>query len=242
MKKIEVFVWSAINGLPSSSPFCLKVITALRYKQIEHQITVVDRPPSWLKRGKLPAIKIDDQIVEDSTNILKLLDELAPSRALLYPNEEKKRAETLLLEDWSDESLYWFLVYSRWAIPEHFNQFKVVAFKNLPAPLRPIIPTLIRQKVLKRLESQGIAQVPSSERLNRFQEACWCLEQKLSNRPFLICETITAADLAVFSILQIIKQSQLHDLSVVLSDCSLLTQWLDKIDTTLNQMALATPC
>jgi glutathione S-transferase len=93
MKKIEVFVWSAINGLPSSSPFCLKVITALRYKQIEHQITVVDRPPSWLKRGKLPAIKIDDQIVEDSTNILKLLDELAPSRALLYPNEEKKRAE-----------------------------------------------------------------------------------------------------------------------------------------------------
>ncbi|MEH2055246.1 MAG: glutathione S-transferase N-terminal domain-containing protein [Nostoc sp.] len=239
MKKIEVFVWSGINGLPSSSPFCLKVIAALRYKQIDHQITVVDRPPSWLKRGKLPAIKIDGQIVEDSTNILKLLDELVPNRALLYPTDEQKRAETLLLEDWSDESLYWFLVYSRWAILEHFNQFKAVAFKNLPAALRPIIPTLIRQKVLKRLEAQGIAQLPSSERLKHFQEACWCLEQKLSERSFLIDETITAADLAVFSILQIIKQSQLDDLSAVLSEYSLLTRWLDQIDTTINQPTLA---
>lgn len=242
MKKIEVFVWSAINGLPSSSPFCLKVIAALRYKQIDHQITIVDRPPSWLKRGKLPAIKIDGQIVEDSTNILKLLDSLVPNHALLYPTDEQKRAQTLLLEDWSDESLYWFLVYSRWAIPEHFNQFKAVTFKNLPAPLRFIIPTLIRQNVLKRLQAQGIAQLPSSERLDRFQEACWCLEQKLSDHSFLICETITAADLAVFSILQIIKQSQFHDLSAVLSEYLLLTQWLDQINTTIDQAALVSPC
>lgn len=242
MKKIELFVWSGFNGLPSSSPFCLKVIAALHYKQIDYQLTVVDRPPSWLKRGKLPAIKIDGQIVEDSTNILKLLDELVPNRALLYPTDEGKRAETVLLEDWSDESFYWFLVYSRWALPEHFNQFKAVAFKNLPALLRPIVPGLIRKSVLKRLDAQGIAQLPSSERLKRFQEACLCLEHKLKDHSFLICDTITAADLAVFSVLQVIKQSQLHDLSTVLSEYSLLNQWLDQINTAINQPILASPC
>lgn len=239
MKNIEVFVWSPFEGLPSSSPFCLKVIYALQYKKLDHRVTVVDRPPNWVTRGKLPAVRIEGRTVEDSTNILKLLDELQPNGSRLYPTDERERAETLLLEDWSDEALYWLLVYYRWAVKENFEKFKVVAFKNLPAPLRFLIPTLIRKNTLNRLDAQGISKLPPEERLNRVNEAVWCLEQKLQDRNFLVNQTITAADLAVFSVLQIIEKSQFSDLSGIFTGCPLLHNWLTKLEETLaNEQVL----
>lgn len=243
MKNIEVFVWSPFAGLPSSSPFCLKVIYALQYKQLDHHITVVNRPPEWIVRGKLPVIRIDSRTVEDSTNILKLLDELEPNSSQLYPTNKRERAETLLLEDWSDESLYWLLVYYRWAVNENFEKFKAIAFNNIPILLRFIIPTLIRKTTLKRLEGQGITKLPPEERLNRLKEACWCLEQKLQSHYFLVNQTITAADLAVFSVLQLIEKSQFTDFSEILTGYPLLSSWLTRLEETflvgeLNQKHL----
>ncbi|MCA2693147.1 MAG: glutathione S-transferase N-terminal domain-containing protein [Microcystis sp. M015S2] len=243
MSAINVFIWTPIFGLPSSSPFCLKVLAALRYKGIEHQVTVLDRSPSWVQRGKLPVIKINDTIIEDSTNILKRLDEIYPHTSSLYPLDPGERAETLLLEDWSDESLYWFLVYSRWAINEHFEPFKAEAFQGLPYPLRRIIPPLIRQTMIKRLQAQGIAKLPHKERIKRFQEACWCLEQRLQNRDYLINDRLTAADLAIYSQLQIIARSRFKDLFPALKKQGLLMAWLTRVEScleTTKQLRFAT--
>lgn len=234
MTQINVFVWTPIFDLPSSSPFCLKVIAALRYKNLDHQITIVDRPPSWIERGKLPAVKIDEIGIEDSTNILKKLEEISPHTTSLYPENPQELAETLLLEDWSDESLYWFLVYSRWAIDEHFAVFKEEVFKGLPAPLRKIIPLIIRQTTLKRLQAQGIAKLPHRERVKRFQEVCWCLEQRLQKHDYLINNSLTAADLAIYSQLQIIAKSQFNDLFPVLKTCNLLMDWLTRVEGCLE--------
>ena len=57
--------------------------------------------------GKFPAVDFGGEIIVDSSNILDHLERLVPVPPLL-PANPRDRADALILEDWADESLYFF--------------------------------------------------------------------------------------------------------------------------------------
>jgi glutathione S-transferase len=95
----------------SDTPFTEKCRRALAFKGLDFEFHVASGPED-VKRwspvtGLLPVLRVDDELVSDSTNILLRLDELFPEPPLLSP-DPVMAAQQRRLEDWADESFLWY--------------------------------------------------------------------------------------------------------------------------------------
>src|SRR5213595_2691891 len=98
----------------ATSPFCEKVRRILGYKQIAYEIETVDRErPSDYAHvspiGCFPAIEHAGHAVSDSTEIAHYLEAQFPARPLI-PADPVAAAQVHILEDWADESLFFYEV------------------------------------------------------------------------------------------------------------------------------------
>ena len=95
------------------SPFAAKVRRALRYKGIPFEVknyAVADA--SKIRKtispsGKIPVLDHDGQRIVDSTTILRYLEQAFPTPPLL-PSQPALRAQAHIVEDWADESLFFY--------------------------------------------------------------------------------------------------------------------------------------
>ena len=84
------------------SPFCMKVRAVLAHKGLPYT--------------KVPALDVDGEFLVDSTDIAHELERRFPTTPIL-PAAARERALCHALEDWSDESLYFFGLYYHWHEP-----------------------------------------------------------------------------------------------------------------------------
>lgn len=63
-----------------------------------------------------------------------------------------------------EEHLYWLMLYERWAVPENFRRGPWTFFKAAPAPLRPLVRTMVSRGVHRNLRAQGLARHNAEER------------------------------------------------------------------------------
>ena len=125
-------------GLPSVSPFCLKLDVYLRLAKIPHR-AVVDATPFGAPKGKLPYIEHEGKKIGDSGFII---DYLVERRLGSDPNASLtagERGAALALRRLIEENLYWVMVYDRWVIEENWQRFRDVVLGGIPALVRPII-------------------------------------------------------------------------------------------------------
>jgi glutathione S-transferase len=231
---INLFIWGPSSGLPSSSPFCLKIIYALYYKGLDHTLIDSILPPQWADRKKLPVAIINGKKIQDSTTILKFLDFAYPDTPLLYPVDQVEKSEVFLLEDWSDESLYWLVVYFRWAMDCNFSKFKKSAFGNLPLPLKLFVPTIARKRSQKKLSAQGISYITDEERQEKLLESVYLMENRLLKNTYLVNNEITAADLSVFSIFKVLCDCQLTEISQLFEKFPQFNRWFSSLEHQLK--------
>src|SRR5438067_3434843 len=111
----------------ATSPFSEKVRRALNYKQLGFEVHEVDRAAAAAGKyghvsasGKFPALEHDGQAILDSTDILEHLDRAFPERPVL-PADARDRALAHVIEDWADESLYFYEMTMRLAWPHNLD-------------------------------------------------------------------------------------------------------------------------
>jgi len=144
------------------SPFVEKVARALQLKRID--FSVVDpRGPNDLKKwnpttGKMPVLDIGGEKPFDSTLILRRLDELVADPPLVSRDPEIA-AKQHFLEDWSDESLYWYVMALRWN-PANSKATIAQIAEFMPAPLRPVIGVVLNWQIGGQARAQGLARLP----------------------------------------------------------------------------------
>lgn len=141
-------------GLPSVSPFCLKLDAWLRIAKLPHR-TVIDGTPFKAPKGKLPYIEHDGQKIGDSGFIIEYLER----RFGCDPNaglSAAERASALALRRLIEENLYWVMVYDRWVVEENWAQFRDVVLGQVPALVRPLIAPIARRGVKSQLKGHGI--------------------------------------------------------------------------------------
>jgi glutathione S-transferase len=152
---LELYQYEPHWGLSNASPFCMKLQTYLQLAGIPYTTKTIHNP-SRAPKGKLPFIKDGNKILADSSLIIAYLKkEYGDPLDHALTTEQKARA--LVMQRMLEEHYYWILVYMRWVEPTNWEKAKKEFFAEMPAPLRAILPSLIRRSIKKTLWQQGIS-------------------------------------------------------------------------------------
>jgi glutathione S-transferase len=182
------------------SPFVEKVARALSLKGLPFRAVDL-KSPLDLRRwnrvtGKMPVLEIDGERVWDSTFILRRLDALRPEPPLFAADAATAAAQRLL-EDWSDEALYWYVMALRWT-PRNAAATTAQITQGAPAMLRPLLAPIISRQIGRMPRVQGLGRLPYEVLVREVEERLDDLVVVLGAHPFFYAERPSAADLAVY--------------------------------------------
>jgi glutathione S-transferase len=194
------------------SPFCDKVRRILHWKRQPYEIREVPLAQALTAvrkvnpAGKLPCLEHDGRFVADSTDIAYYLEEKFPDPPLV-PHDPKLRALCHVLEDWADESLYFYEMYLRFTLPHNARRNIPLLTAHDPAWMKTaagfVVPGMMRG-VLKR-QGLGRKSLPAVVRdVERHVEAVASL---LGDGDWLVGDGLSLADLSVFAELSCIRGS-----------------------------------
>lgn len=182
------------------SPFVEKVWRALALKKVGCELVEPKGPADFGKWNpqtrKMPALRLGGERLYDSTFILRRLDELFPEPRLSDANPEIAAAQELL-EDWSDESLYWYGMALRWSKTNARATMEQI-FASLPAPVRAIAKLVAGRQIAAATRAQGLGRLPEDVALRELARQLDHLVLVLGGRPFFHAERPSVADLALY--------------------------------------------
>jgi len=185
------------------SPFCDKVRRVLHYKGLAYttvEIKVADI--SFLKRraptGKVPILDYGSRRIWDSTDICLALEELHPD-PVLVPTDPRERADVMLLEDWADETLYFFEMTMRFTWPDERTKWSLELAKRDAAPVRALAPFLVPRITTKTVGFQGLGRKDRVHVMRDLARLLDALEARLAATGYCVGDSITLADIAIAS-------------------------------------------
>lgn len=184
------------------SPFCQKVAKALRHKGIDFQSEDYNgaraaKTRGLSKVGKVPVLDIDGKRIQDSTKIVRYLDEAYPDLPRLYPADPLQKAQAELWEDWSDELLYYYEVAFRVNDPDALNAAVDMAMSGRPAYERPLVKTLLKTALRMQLYMQGTGRMSKEDIDAEFMLHLDRIDLVLAQTGWLVGKNKTIADISV---------------------------------------------
>lgn len=193
---ITLYSFGPFFGLPDPSPFVMKAQTLLRMAKFEYRTDT--RGFSKAPKGKLPYIVDDGAIVADSTFIRWHLEKkyrVDFDQGL----DAAQRATAWAFEKMIEDNLYWVVVRDRWADEANFQKGPRRFFDRVPAPIRPLVVTMIRRKVRGALHGQGIGRHSDDEAQALGIRSIEAIADFLGDKPFFFGANPTGVDATVFA-------------------------------------------
>lgn len=190
---IELHQFAPVEGV-NASPFCAKVEVYLRLRRIPHRV-VID-PPFKGPKGKLPFIVDDGRIIADSGAILAHLEASRPD-PLDAGLDAAARTTAHLVRRTLEESLYFVMLFDRWAIDANWPRVRDGFFGMIPGALRPLVTGLIRRKILRDLKGQGTGRMTVAEVHARGVADIEAVAEALGTRDFLVADRPTTIDVTL---------------------------------------------
>jgi glutathione S-transferase len=193
---ITLYNFGPAFGLPDPSPFVMKVETLLKMAKLPYRTdsTGFTKAP----KGKIPYIEDDGVIVADSTFIRWHLEKkygIDFDRGL----DAGQRASAWAFEKMIEDNLYWVIVHDRWVDDANFRKGPVRFFDRVPAPIRPLVVTMIRRKVRGALRGHGLGRHSNDEILALGKKSIAAIADFLGDKPFFFGPEPTGVDATVFA-------------------------------------------
>jgi glutathione S-transferase len=205
----------------TNNPFTEKCRRALVFKKLEFELHFSNGPEDvqrWSPvTGLLPVMRIDDELVSDSTNILLRLEQLCPEPPLLA-SVPIVAAQQRNLEDWADESFLWY--WREWyrlesaappAPPES-------AWARLRRRFAGAAPPDAKQRVQAEL-LRGV-----DDRLND-------LENFLGSRRFFYSDRVSIADLTVHAMLVTLRRDAMRGAAALVEARKPLCEFMLRVES-----------
>lgn len=186
------------------SPFCDKVRRILRLKGVPYEIREIRALRSTIeirrinRIGRVPVLEVDGELIADSSEIARFLDERFPDPPL-WPADPRERAQCHLLEDWADESLYFYEMTMRLQWPASSGHWARELLRADGAWAQAIAPALVLRMVAQRTKAQGTGRKPHDLVLRELGRHLDTLDTLLDDRDWLASDALTIADIAVAS-------------------------------------------
>ena len=216
------------------SPFCDKVRRILNVKRVPYQVHEVGllewQMGSYRKinpTNKVPALVDDGRIVCDSTDIAYDLERRYPDPPLV-PREPRDRALLHVIEDWADESLYFFEMRLRFGIKHNAERTvtKLVARENVV--IQALAPWMVPRAIRAQAAAQGIGRKSDEQVVAEFGRHLDALAGLLGGREYLLGAGLTLADIAVFA--QLAAARDTREAAGEIAVRREVAAWLERVD------------
>ena len=217
-----------------TSPFTEKVRRAMNYKGIAFDVVEVERAAvpegkyaDVSPTGKFPCIMDAKQAVWDSTDIIHHLEAKNTDKPLV-PADARDAALAHALEDWADESLYFYEMTMRLAW-EHNLELALDEFaETLPGVPKEQVKELVLTGVGQLTQAQGIGRKPQAQVVADAERHINALYAMLDGRDWLVGDALSYADLAVISQLNALVYAQ--EAKAALDKTKNIKPWMARID------------
>jgi glutathione S-transferase len=179
--------------------------------------------------GRLPVLEHGGRLIADSTDIALYLEEAFPQPALL-PADPALRGEALILEDWADESLYWYELTMRltWETNAPAVVGGMLKAGGAPALLVKPFTRQVMKTYGKLSAGQGVGAKPRAQVLTDLARITDSVQSRLAGRAFLVGDALSIADIAVFVQLACIRGTV--EGGPLFAARPGLSAWMDQID------------
>lgn len=218
---------------PPETPFTEKVRRALLYKRVPFDVVVPTGPEDYRRwnpeTGLLPVLGIDDAFYPDSTAILFKLDEIFPDPPLLS-TDPRVSGQQKQLEEWADENLLWY--FNKWRRSQDPS--------NQPgdesrAALIQRLPNL--RRLLAWLRAGGTWERPEIAILRGVGDRLDDLRGFLGTRPFFYSNTVSMADLGVYSMLYSLSLGIIPGSQRLVTDRAVLVEFMRRVEAETGEPA-----
>ncbi len=214
------------------SPFVEKVVRALSMKRLTFQLVEPRGPGDFGKWNpqtrKMPVLELDGERTYDSTFILRRLDAIVPEPPLLA-REPGAAAAQRHLEDWADESLYWYGMALRWC-PQNKAATARQILATLPAALRPIASLILPRQIRASTLAQGLGRLSRELLVRELGARLDDLTTILGGRPFFFGAHASVADLALYGQFRMLRSGPTPEADGLLRERPALLEHMRQVE------------
>jgi glutathione S-transferase len=215
----------------AASPYCDKIRRVLRYKKIP--FTIYEWPLAEVPlireknpTGKLPMLEIDGTLIPDSTSIALEVERRYPTPPLL-PADPAQRAQVLILEDWADESLYFYEMTTRFSEQDFdANVGKLIA--GAPKEMLDAIGPMLREGFKSTTTAQGIGRKSPQQLGEDVDRLFGAIEDLQRATGFVVGTALSLADIAICAQAECIGDSTIG--KAVLRRRPALVEYFKRVD------------
>lgn len=213
------------------SPYADKVRRALRLKGLAFAIVEVRVSKRNAFRhisptGKFPVLVHDGRTIVDSSDILRYLDATFPAPRLA-PDAPRDAALATLLEDWADESLYFYdLAMRPW--PNNRQWFIDDLLAHETGAMRLLLARLIPGAIGKVAATQGLGRKAPAVVTQDLAHLYDALEGWLEGVDWLAGPRLSTADLSVRAMLNVLDRTE--EAAALRAARPRLDQWCKRVD------------
>jgi glutathione S-transferase len=213
------------------SPFAAKVRRCLHYKGIPFEVanyglSGVGKVRKLSPAGKAPVLEHDGRMLADSSDIIRHLEECFPDRPV-FPSHPRERALAHTLEDWADESLYYYdLTMRSW--PGNAQWLADDLVMEDSGLMKRLLHLLAPRIIGKQARDQGTARKPHATVCADVARHFEAINTLVTDRPWLVGEALSIADIAVASMLTVLERAA--EAKALMAEQPALLEWLQRVD------------
>lgn len=225
---LTLLTFPAAFGLYSASPFCVKTACMLQTAGLQwRRSDMLD--PRKMPHRKLPVLRTPDRLVPDSELIRDWLESQGADFDAGLSETQKSQSRALIRL--AEEHLYFHIVHDRWTNAEVWPILRDTFFVEIPALIRRPVSNSVRKSVLKGLDAQGVSRFSNTERMDRLDRDLEAVSAYLRQKPFLMGEKPTSADMSVWPVLDAMRATPADTpLTRRIKNDSLLSGYLDRVE------------
>jgi glutathione S-transferase len=177
--------------------------------------------------GKTPVLDHAGERIVDSTAILRYLEQHFPTPPIL-PADPALRAQAHIIEDWADESFFFYdLTMRGWSNNVEWLKRDVLSHDS--GLFRWLMGRLLPKFFKKATQAQGIGRKDPALVCEEVEAHFDAIIDLLGDRSWLVGEHLTVADIAVASMCTVIERAE--EAAAMMQARPLLMAWRERVDT-----------
>lgn len=213
------------------SPFAAKVRRCLHYKGIAFEVknyglAGVGKVRKLSAAGKAPVLEHNGRMIADSSDIVRHIEACFPERPL-YPEQPRQFALAHVIEDWADESLYYYdLTMRSW--PQNATWLADDLVLEDTGAMKRLFHSLAPAIIRKQARDQGTGRKTPAAVCADVARHFEAINTLVAGNAWLVGESPCIADIAVASMLTVLERAA--EARQLMSTQPALREWQQRVD------------
>lgn len=230
---ITLLTYPPAFGEFAASPFCVKAAWLLNLSGQAWQREDL-QDPRKMPHQKLPAIRVDGNLIPDSDNMRTYLEARGADFEAGLSDLDKASARAFIRM--AEEHMYFHIVLDRWANDAVWPIVRDTYFDMIPKLMRGFVTRRLRKQCLDGMRRQGLGRLTEAERMVRLEPDLAAISARLWHGPFLFGDTPTAADASVAAMLGQMRATPVKTrLQQRIAKDEMLSDYIDRCKVAMDQ-------